>query len=164
MAEGKNEPLPVSICIGSDPMSLLASQAILPLNTDELEVAGGLLKQPLNVVKSITNEVRVPASSEIVIEGRLLPEVREMEGPFGEFPQYYGPAGNRQVIKIDAITHRKQPVFHTIVPAAMEHLLLGAIPREASILTALQRQFSNVIDVHLSRAVSYTHLTLPTKA
>ena len=164
MAEAKNEPLPVSICIGSDPMSLLASQAILPLNTDELEVAGGLLKQPLNVAKSITNEVRVPASSEIVIEGRLLPEVREMEGPFGEFPQYYGPAGNRQVIKIDAITHRKQPVFHTIVPAAMEHLLLGAIPREASILTALQRQFSNVIDVHLSRGgVCRYHLAVKVK-
>ena len=88
-------------------MSLLASQAILPLNADELGVAGGLLKNPLNVVKCITNDVRVPASSEIIIEGRLLPNVRESEGPFGEFPQYYGPAGKRQVIKIDTITHRR---------------------------------------------------------
>ena len=86
MAEYKDQYLPVSISIGSDPMSLLASQAILPLNTDELGVAGGLLKNPLNVVKCITNDVRVPASSEIIIEGRLLPNVREPEGPFGEFP------------------------------------------------------------------------------
>lgn len=164
MAENKDQSLPVSISIGSDPMSLLASQAILPLNTDELGVAGGLIKKPLDVVKCITNDVRVPAASEIIIEGRLLPNVRESEGPFGEFPQYYGPAGKRQVIKIDAITHRESPIYHTIVPAAMEHLLLGAIPREASILTALQRQFSNVMDVHLSRGgVCRYHLAVKVK-
>lgn len=151
MSEAKQEALPISIAIGSDPMSLLASQAILPLNVDELTIAGGLLNYPLDVVKSLTNDVRVPASSEIIIEGRLLPNIRETEGPFGEFPQYYGPAGARQVIEIDAITHRNEPIFHTIVPAAMEHLLLGAIPREASILTSLQSKFSNVHDVHLSR-------------
>ena len=164
MAEDRDQYLPVAISIGSDPMSLLASQAILPLNTDELGVAGGLLKNPLDVVKCTTNDVRVPASSEIIIEGRLLPKVRESEGPFGEFPQYYGAAGKRQVIKIDAITHREDPIYHTIVPAAMEHLLLGAIPREASILTALQRQFSNVIDVHLSRGgVCRYHLAVKVK-
>ena len=164
MAEDRDQYLPVSISIGSDPMSLLASQAILPLNTDELYVAGGLLKNPLDVVKCTTNDVRVPASSEIIIEGRLLPNVRESEGPFGEFPQYYGAADKRQVIKIDAITHRENPIYHTIVPAAMEHLLLGAIPREASILTALQRQFSNVIDVHLSRGgVCRYHLAVKVK-
>ena len=164
MAEYKDQYLPVSISIGSDPMSLLASQAILPFNNDELGVAGGLLKNPLDVEKCITNDVRVPASSEIIIEGRLLPNVREPEGLFGEFPQYYGTAGKRQVIKIDAITHRKDPIYHTIVPAAMEHLLLGAIPREASILTALQSQFSNVIDVHLSRGgVCRYHLAVKVK-
>ncbi|MBH68520.1 MAG: 3-octaprenyl-4-hydroxybenzoate carboxy-lyase [Rhodospirillaceae bacterium] len=151
MAEAQQSALSISIAIGSDPLSLLASQAILPLNVDELTVAGGLLRKPLEVTKGLTNDIRVPATSEIIIEGRLLPTVRETEGPFGEFPQYYGPAGERQVIEIDAITHRQDPIFHTIVPAGMEHLLLGAIPREASILTALQRQFSNVIDVHLSQ-------------
>jgi 2,5-furandicarboxylate decarboxylase 1 len=95
--------------------------------------------------------VRVPAEAEIVIEGRLLPEVREEEGPFGEFPQYYGPAGKRQVIEIDAITRREDALFHTIVPAAMEHLLLGGIPREASLIAHLQRTFPSVKDVHLSR-------------
>ena len=164
IAEHRNQSLPVSISIGSDPMCLLASQAILPLNADELGVAGGLLKNPLNVVKCVTNDVRVPASSEIIIEGRLLPHVRESEGPFGEFPQYYGPAGKRQVIKIDTITHRENPIYHTIVPAAMEHLLLALSPGEASILTALQRQFSNVIDVHLSRGgVCRYHLAVKVK-
>jgi 2,5-furandicarboxylate decarboxylase 1 len=150
-AERQGEALPVAIVVGVDPLTLLASQAIVPLNSDELMVAGGLMGRPLEVARCVTNDVRVPANAEIVIEGRLLPEVRELEGPFGEFPQYYGPAGKRQVIVVDAITHRKKPLFHTIVPAAMEHLLLGAIPREASLIAWLQRSFPSVLDVHLSR-------------
>ncbi|MBI09246.1 MAG: 3-octaprenyl-4-hydroxybenzoate carboxy-lyase [Rhodospirillaceae bacterium] len=150
-AEEAGEPLSVAIAIGVDPLTLLASQAILPIDRDELEVAGALHGMPLPVVKCKTNDVRVPAEAEIVIEGRLLPEVREEEGPFGEFPQYYGPAGKRQVIEIDAITRREDALFHTIVPAAMEHLLLGGIPREASLIAHLQRTFPSVKDVHLSR-------------
>jgi len=150
-AEEAGEPLSVAIAIGVDPLTLLASQAILPIDRDELEVAGALHGAPLPVVKCKTNDVRVPAEAEIVIEGRLLPEVREEEGPFGEFPQYYGPAGKRQVIEIDAITRREDALFHTIVPAAMEHLLLGGIPREASLIAHLQRTFPSVKDVHLSR-------------
>lgn len=150
-AEEAGEPLSVAIAIGVDPLTLLASQAILPIDRDELEVAGALHGTPLPVVKCKTNDVRVPAEAEIVIEGRLLPEVREEEGPFGEFPQYYGPAGKRQVIEIDAITRREDALFHTIVPAAMEHLLLGGIPREASLIAHLQRTFPSVKDVHLSR-------------
>ena len=150
-AEATGEALPVAIAVGVDPLTLLASQAILPIDRDELEVAGALHGAPLSVVKCRTNGVRVPAEAEIVIEGRLLPEVREEEGPFGEFPQYYGPAGKRQVIEIDAITRRADALYHTIVPAAMEHLLLGAIPREASLIAHLQRTFPSVVDVHLPR-------------
>ena len=151
MAEKTGSDLSVAIAIGVDPITLLASQAIVPTNTDELMVAGGLMKQPLKVVKCLTNDVRVPADAEVIIEGRLIADLREMEGPFGEFPQYYGPAGERQVIQVDAVSTQQNPIFHTIVPAAMEHLLLGAIPREASLLAILQRNFSNVKDVHLSR-------------
>ena len=67
------------------------------------------------------------------------------------FLQYYGPAGDRHVIEVDAVTHRADAIFHTIVPAAMEHLLLGAIPREASLVGFLRRTFPSVLDVHLSR-------------
>lgn len=160
-AETEGEALPVAIVIGVDPMTLLASQAILPINEDELFVAGALRGSPLPVVKCVTNYVRVPAEAEIVIEGRLLPKVRELEGPFGEFPQYYGPAGNRQVLMVDAITHRSEPLFHTIVPAAMEHLLLGAIPREASLLAHMKRTHPSVVDVYLPRGgTSRYHLVV----
>jgi 2,5-furandicarboxylate decarboxylase 1 len=149
-AEAKGEPLEVAIVVGVDPASLLASQAIVPVGHDELEIAGALRGSPLDVVKCKTNDVRVPAEAEIVIEGYLLPKIREPEGPFGEFPQYYGERADRHVVKVNAVTHRKNPIFHTIVGGGLEHLLLGAIPREATILATLQRSFPGVQDVHLS--------------
>jgi len=85
-----------------------------------------------------------------VVEGRFLPGVREPEGPFGEFPQTYGSRSNREVMEVVAVTHRKDAIFHTMVGGGLEHLLLGAIPKEATLLTHLRRNFPNVLDVHLS--------------
>src|SRR5262245_15603119 len=150
-AERARAPLPVAIVIGIDPLTLLASQAIVPLDADELEIAGALHGRPLPVTKCITSELRVPAEAEIVVEGRLLPDVREPEGPFGEFPQYYGERADRHVIQVDAVTQRRDAIFHTIVGGGLEHILLGAIPREATLLAHLRRSFPNVLDVHLSR-------------
>jgi 2,5-furandicarboxylate decarboxylase 1 len=149
-AESRGEALPVAVVIGVDPLVLLASQAITPIDRDELEIAGALGGAPVSVVKCLSNEVRVPAQAEIVIEGRFLPGVRESEGPFGEFPKYYSAQEKREVIQVDLITHRRNPIYHTIIPSEMEHLLLGAIPREATLLSHLQKSFPNVLDVHLS--------------
>jgi 2,5-furandicarboxylate decarboxylase 1 len=150
MAEEAGQPLDAAIVVGVDPLTLLASQAIVPLDHDELEIAGALQQRPLPVVKCIASDIRVPAEAEIVIEGRFLPNVREPEGPFGEFPQYYGERALREVMEIVAVTHRKDAIFHTIVGGGLEHQLLGAIPKEATLLTHLRRNFPNVLDVHLS--------------
>jgi len=150
MAEEAGQPLDAAIVVGIDPLTLLASQAIVPLDQDELEIAGALQGRPLPVVKCLNSEIRVPAEAEIVIEGRFLPNVRELEGPFGEFPQYYGPRAKRHVMEVTAVTHRKDAIFHTIVGGGLEHLLLGAIPKEATLLAHLKRNFPNVLDVHLS--------------
>jgi 2,5-furandicarboxylate decarboxylase 1 len=150
MAEAAGDALDVAVAIGVDPLTMLASQAITPIDHDELEIAGALHGAPLPVAKCVTNGVHVPAFAEIVIEGRILANVREPEGPFGEFPKYYSAREAREVIEVTAVTHRSNPVFHTIVPAEMEHLLLGAIPREATLLAHLQRSHPGVKDVHLS--------------
>ena len=150
MAEEAGQPLDAAIVIGVDPLTLLASQAIVPIDHDELEIAGALQGRPLPVVKCLTSDIRVPAEAEIVIEGRFLPGVREPEGPFGEFPQTYGTRSNREVMEVVAVTHRKDAIFHTMVGGGLEHLLLGAIPKEATLLTHLRRNFPNVLDVHLS--------------
>jgi 2,5-furandicarboxylate decarboxylase 1 len=151
IAEEAGEALEIALVIGVHPACILASQAIAALDDDEMAIAGALLGEPVEMVKCRTNRVRVPAYAEIVIEGRILPKVREPEGPFGEFPQYYGPRADREVIQVDAITHRNNPIFHTIVGGGIEHLLLGGIPREATLLDHLQRSFPSVRDVRLTR-------------
>lgn len=151
MAEEAGHALEIALVIGVHPVCLLASQAIAALDEDEMEIAGALLGHPVQMVKCKTNAVRVPAHSEIVIEGRILPKVREPEGPFGEFPQYYGPRADREVIQVDAVTHRKDAIFHTIVGGGAEHLVLGEVPREATLLQHLQRSFPDVLDVRLTR-------------
>src|SRR5579863_160361 len=151
MAEEAGEALEIALAIGVHPACILASQSIAALDNDEMEIAGALLGRPVEMIKCRTNRVRVPAHAEIVIEGRILPKVREPEGPFGEFPQYYGSRADREVIQVDAITHRKNPIFHTIVGGGVEHLLLGGIPREATLLNHLQRSFPSVRDVRLTR-------------
>lgn len=163
-AEEAGEDLEVAIVVGASPACLLASQAIVPIDFDELTVAGALGDAPLEVVKCKTKSLLVPANCEIVIEGRVRAEQRKPEGPFGEFPQYYGERAERHVIEIDCVTTRDAPIFHTIVGGALEHLVLGGIPREATILRTLRDMFPNVIDVHLSHGgVCRYHLNVKVK-
>ncbi|MAI45438.1 MAG: UbiD family decarboxylase [Hyphomicrobiaceae bacterium TMED74] len=154
MAESEGHDLDVAIVIGSSPAALLSSQAIAPFDQDELEIAGALTGAPLEVAKCLGSELRVPATSEIIIEGRFLANTRELEGPFGEFPQYYAERAKRHVIEVDRVTTRERPLYHTIVGGSREHLLLGGIPREATILSTLQYSFPGVVDVHLPQAGS----------
>ncbi len=150
-AEARGEALEVAIVIGVDPLTLLASQAIVPLDCDELGIAGALHGAPLEVVRCITKDLLVPAAAEIVIEGRILPRVREPEGPFGEFPQTYAERTDHHVVAVDAVTLRRDALFHTINGGGLEHLMLGAIPREATLLAHLRRSFPGVLDVRLPR-------------
>lgn len=150
LAEAAGADLPVAVAIGVDPLTLLASQAIAPLDQSEFEIAGALHGRPLPLVKCLGSELLVPAEAEIVIEGRFLAGLREPEGPFGEFPQTYGERASRPVIAVERVTRRADALYHTITGGGLEHLLLGAIPREATLLAHLQRSFPGVRDVHLS--------------
>jgi 2,5-furandicarboxylate decarboxylase 1 len=149
-AEQAQQALPVAIAIGVDPLLLLASQAIAPLGFDEFTVASALYGEPLQLVKCESVELEVPAQAEIVLEGRILPGMREVEGPFGEYPKYYGPASPRPVVELTAMTTRQNPIYHTIIPATMEHMLLGAIPREGGMLQVIRAAVPNTVAVHLT--------------
>lgn len=149
-AEAAGRPLECAVVIGVDPATLLASQASTPFGVDELEIASALRGEPLPVVRCRTVDVDVPAEAEIVIEGRILPDVREPEGPFGEFPRYYGPRSDKHVIEVTGVLMRENPVYHTIVPAGYEHLLLGGIPREASLFETVRQLVPTVRAVHMT--------------
>lgn len=144
-------PLEVAVAIGVDPFTLLGSQAILPFGVDELEVANAMRpSSPLRLARCATVDLEVPADSEIVLEGTIDPEETRPEGPFGEFPRYYSVKAPRPILRLKAVCHRKDPIFYSILPASREHLLLGAIPREASILSDVERAVPSVKAVHLT--------------
>lgn len=149
-AEAQGKPLEIALAIGVDPILLLASQALAPLGLDEFTIASRLYGKPLELVKCETVNLEVPAHAEIVLEGRLIPNIREVEGPFGEYPKYYGPASMKEVIELTAMTSRKEPIYHTIVPATMEHCLLGAIPREGGMLHTIRNTVPTTQSVHLT--------------
>lgn len=150
--ESRGHSLEIALVIGVHPALLLSSQATTRLGVDELEIAGSLLGEPLHLTPCETVGLEVPLESEIVIEGRLLAHAREDEGPFGEYPKTYGPRGKRHVIEVSAVMHRAEPIYHTIIPASMEHLLLGGVSREAGMLQLIRQATPNVTDVRLTPA------------
>ena len=149
-AETKGRGLPIAIALGVSPELLIASQWKAPYRVDELGLAGRVLGRPVELVKAATVDLEVPAHAEIIIEGIVLPNERESEGPFGEFSGYYQPPSPKPVIKVTAITHRKNPIYLaglTGMPTTENHVL-KQIPLEATFLNALRQQFSGVHSVH----------------
>lgn len=154
-AEERGEPLDVAICLGVDPLLVLASQVRPMRAVDELEVCSALRRSPLPVTRAPNlDDLVVPATPELLIEGRIRPGEREMEGPFGEYPRTYGPAGPGPVIDVVAVWHREQPISQTILSAGREHLLAGAIPREADLLRRLRELDASVRQVRLTEGGS----------
>ncbi|MPZ88643.1 MAG: UbiD family decarboxylase [Nitriliruptorales bacterium] len=130
-------PLEVAVVLGSHPALMAASQLLVP--GDELEHAGGILGQGLQVVRCRTVDLTVPAGAEIVLEGLIDPTVAETEGPFGEFPGTYSPQRDNPVIEVQAITMRERPLFQMVVGGTHpEHLVTGAVAREATLLRAIR--------------------------
>ncbi|MPZ63224.1 MAG: UbiD family decarboxylase [Propionibacteriales bacterium] len=148
------QPLEVAVLIGVDPLLHLASQASTGPDMDELQVASALRATPLPVAHGKTVDLPIPADTEIVIEGHVLPGERRPEGPFGEYPRTYGPAAPGRVIEVRAIHRRHDAIFQTILSGGREHFLIGGIAREARLLKALRRLNRRVVGVRLTEGGS----------
>lgn len=118
----------------------------IPIDRDELEFAGALADEQLEVVRCKTIDVLVPANAEIVIEGKVLPHVREEEGPFGEFTDSYVPVMKNHVFEVTGITHRKDAFWHDIYAGGREDLNLLGLPIESEIFNHI-RKFANPQDI-----------------
>jgi UbiD family decarboxylase len=103
---------PIAWVIASEPAVHLATVANLPPGKDEIEFAGGLKGEPIELVRCKTIDLQVPANTEIIIEGEIAPGEMEDEGPFGEFAGVMGPVEKRPVAYINAITHRRDPLYY----------------------------------------------------
>jgi UbiD family decarboxylase len=154
--EKAKTPMPVAVVVGVEPTILMAAGAKVPLDVDELSVAGALREEPVSLVKCKTIDVEVPATAEIVLEGEILPGETEIEGPFGEYTGYMGGPYVLPLFHIKCITHRKNPIYqalHSQMPPS-ESSLLRQIPEEANIYKHLVHQLKipGIIDVHLPEA------------
>lgn len=107
--------MPVSVAIGGDPLYIWCGQAPLPKGIFELLLYGFIRKRAARVVKSITNGIFIPYDCDYVIEGYVDPNELENEGPFGDHTGYYTPILPFPVMRVEAITHKKDPIFHATV-------------------------------------------------
>jgi 2,5-furandicarboxylate decarboxylase 1 len=147
--EARGEALEAITWVGHHPACLLGSQSKIQFGEDEYEVMGGLLQEPLRVVKGKTVDVMVPADAELVIEGRILPGPRLPEGPYGEFTWYYGLERPSPVLEVTAITHRSDAIFHHLFAAHPEHNLTGRLGREAVLYKRVKASVPSVQAVHM---------------
>ena len=145
--EPQRTPLPIAIVIGVHPLFSLGAQALTPADEDEYAVIGGMMNEPLRLIKAKTVPILVPADAEMIIEGKILPHVRGVEGPFGEFTGHAVNSDDRQVIEVTAVTHRKGYIFQDIHAGYTEHKLMGAVPREAALLKAVRQSVPTVKNV-----------------
>jgi vanillate/4-hydroxybenzoate decarboxylase subunit C len=110
-AEELDQPLPVAIAIGNDPVIHLAAGMPLQYDEGEYEMAGALRGEAVEIIRAETVDLMVPAGAEVVLEGEIVPRQRRVEGPFGEYPGFYSPTMKQAEIRIKAITHRKDPII-----------------------------------------------------
>ncbi|AIQ60910.1 UbiD family decarboxylase [Paenibacillus borealis] len=149
--EERGAAMEAAFMFGIVPAVVLASQVSTHLfHADKLEVASALLGQQLEVVRCKTVDLEVLAEAEVVFEGRILPRVREPEGPFGELGGYYGPRTEQPVVEFSAVTYRNNPVWQTILPASYEEKLPMAIAREIALLGSVRQVVPGVKDVHIT--------------
>ncbi len=144
-------PTPVAIVVSHHPSFYIGALNVSPFGDDDYAVIGSIAGRALRVTPSETwgEDFLVPADAEIVIEGEVPPGVREVEGPFGEFPGTYGPQRVRWVVDVKAITHRKGAIYQDIFVGHRDNWVLGSFPKEGSIFNRIQGVVPTVQAVHL---------------
>ena len=161
--EARGQGTDVAIVFGTDPVLGLTSVTPFPYGVNEFEIAGGIRREPVDVVRCLTVDLEVPATAEIVVEGRIPFQGREPEGPFGEYGGYMGAAGTHPFIEINCITHRKKPIYQAFLSQMppSESSCIKGIGREAVILRHLKNNLGiPVTDVYLTESGGATGMLI----
>src|SRR5215831_19814817 len=140
----RREPMPCAIVIGCAPVVIYTGPQKFPPTVDEIDVAGGLAGAPIRMATCATIDLEVPADAEIVIEGLIDPELLEPEGPFGESHGYVALEDYNMCMQVTAITHRRSPVFASIISQVTpsESSVLKKVAMEPLFLTHLRQQLA----------------------
>ena len=144
------KPFPVSVAIGADPATILATVTPVPDSLSEYAFAGLLRGSKTNVIKSQTNQLQVPASAEIILEGYIDCDELAEEGPFGDHTGYYNEIDKFPVYTVTRITHRREPIYHSTYTGRPpdEPAMLGVALNEIFV-PILQKQFPEIRDFYL---------------
>jgi UbiD family decarboxylase len=137
----------VAICVGNAPNILLAAATSVDLGINEVEIANAL--EPFDVVKAKTSDLLIPAETEFVIEGTVYLDRIHAEGPFVDLTETYDVVRQEPVMVVKTISHRRDAIWHALLPGALEHKLLMGMPREPTIF----KKVSGVVryvDVHIN--------------
>ncbi len=144
------QPFPIAVALGADPATILAAVTPVPDTLSEHAFAGLLRGKRTELVQCIGNELTVPASSEIVLEGVIHPGEMAPEGPFGDHTGYYNEVDDFPVFTVERITHRKNPIYHSTYTGRPpdEPAILGVALNEVFV-PLIQKQFPEIVDFYL---------------
>ncbi|EGR3957524.1 4-hydroxy-3-polyprenylbenzoate decarboxylase [Vibrio cholerae] len=150
MEKHPGEPFPVSVAFGADPATILGAVTPVPDTLSEYAFAGLLRGSRTEVVKSISNDLEVPASAEIVLEGYIDPNEFADEGPYGDHTGYYNEVERHHVFTVTHVTMRNKPIYHSTYTGRPpdEPAVLGVALNEVFV-PILQKQFPEITDFYL---------------
>lgn len=158
MSKDKGRPMPVAMVIGGHPKFMIAASARLAFGEDERVVAGGLMGEALEVVRTPRYGIRVPAHAEIVLEGVIDHEAHVEEGPFGEFTGYSSDRSTNNLFTVETVMRRDEAILVSVAGGnSAEHLNLGRVPREAEVVEKLKARFPAVTAVHYPSSGTHFH-------
>ena len=150
-AEEKGQSLPAAITLGIHPLHYMGSMVFAyPPHVRKFEIIGGLFGEPYRLAKTGVQDLEVPAGAEIVIEGEILANVHEPEGPFSEFTGYASYRSTQNVFVARRVRQRRDAMYHSVASGmSQDHILVSCVTREGEILNTLRRNLPNVIAVHV---------------
>ncbi len=149
---------PLAVAIGADPATTLAAVTPIPDTLSEYQFAGLLRGARSEVADCLCSSLKVPASSEFVLEGYINPGEEAEEGPFGDHTGYYNSKGRFPVFTIERITHRNNPIYHTsyMGRSPYDEPSVLAMALNEVFIPILQKQFPEIVDFYLPpEACSY---------
>ena len=144
------EPFPLAVALGADPATILGAVTPVPDSLSEYQFAGLLRGAKTEVVKCLGNDLQVPASAEIVLEGVIQPGETALEGPYGDHTGYYNEQETFPVFTVERITLRRDPIYHSTYTGKPpdEPAILGVALNEVFV-PLLQKQFPEITDFYL---------------
>jgi 2,5-furandicarboxylate decarboxylase 1 len=157
--EDEGKPTEIATFIGAEPVVVLASQTRKPLGVDELDIAGGMRGEAVEMVKCRTIDMEVPARAEIVIEGFTVPGRTADDGPFGEYPGTYSEAKEAPVLEVTAVTMRRDPIFQicmTGMPMTENHWMMD-LPATAAAYEEAYKICPDLVDIVLTAGGTSRH-------